>query len=1143
MRNWRIQMTKFFHLKFLRNLKKNNLLEIKKQGKLSSYLIFDYFDYLIFEESSNIQDCAFGKEIPNRQNEFCEAYQGLGLFCEESAKAGANKMEPVRDDNPITCGNKELPFLSIFQLTINPFYYKQKNEDNVNDWIERLETVIQNTFSTDNDQVVFQIYQTVNAADFCIIIVSKKLNYIEQLSSNLNEITFSLGDKKYIAFTIYENIGLHKCFDEKLVKEAFSKQHALIARIRTKDSYRNGLEGKYLEKWQNNYRCSILSGRYHISARIETAEEILMTLNDIAAYKFGEPVNNSEGEVNIVRRLLMEGKAEYLNERILYGINIAKTSLSKEPGQEIQIPEYDINDSLILDNFEVLHGLIQDIKGARELQTYIEKLENIYYMQKELSGNPDTHISCRVFTEYFEAFLNGLVRTCQLILGMDLENCKDDFIEHISSQVKVALRYMTQFADIISSVNTTTFQAPKYELIQDMNASPKFVIAYAEFLREKVDGYRKQMTEEDDVEIFPYYIPLIIPKMTEVAENFYMTILYAQGFTDDWEKEREVWKAYIDSGMKTPLFVVTQKYKMISNVSDVLTLAFHELGHYCNNITRQKRNQDLLIMISKCLSGIIVKEFRETREADHFLNRTEEASGIIKHFQVLTECLEKEFYDFIEKDTEKLIDVPAELFLSYIINRIEALLSPKPSYYGKDTLYENTLKHVIDKTIYHFPNAEWDSESMDGAISFQEKGKRICLFAFQQCQEELNSIKERIDSAEELFASHQMKSYNFQIYIRKYIKLIADAIDEYIEKDEPNKYRDPLNEYGKKIEETWITIKTTAINRGYTDEAWEILKGLHELYKQTFEIQKLLREYDLLMKVFEDPRINTPPECDLYSAKKELIEKVYEHLYHYFTEHNLALNSTSSLTLWERQMLERLQLTGNIEKEHFCRMMDATFFRAKGIGNSLAALSMIYSEGFADLSMCKELDLTLKEYLIVIAEFVKFETRAEDNYRLFAIIIVVIVRMFDNDKTLDDWEKAYTSYPGRFFLEKFLENKQSYMQEIGYENYEECKRHSDNTFVQRFQKLVDYIEINITDIGRNTTVRPMLQQLIECSRNEKKETNDNEIGFVKMHLNYHFAKSFDITEEYTEMEILKNEIQFVMKYYYKNRKRYMEGET
>lgn len=153
------------------------------------------------------------------------------------------------------------------------------------------------------------------------------MNYIEQLSSNLKEITFSLGDKKYIAFTIYENIGLHKDFDEKLVEEAFSEQHALIARIRTKDSYRNGLEGKYLGKWQNNCRCSILSGRYHISARIEAADEILMTLNDIAAYKFGEPVNNFEGEVNIVRRLLMEGKAEYLNERILYGINMAKTKM------------------------------------------------------------------------------------------------------------------------------------------------------------------------------------------------------------------------------------------------------------------------------------------------------------------------------------------------------------------------------------------------------------------------------------------------------------------------------------------------------------------------------------------------------------------------------------------------------------------------------------------------------------------------------------------------------------------------------------------------------------------------------------------------------------------------------------------------
>lgn len=1139
-------MKNFYHVKFMRNLKNNNFQKLMDKGVLTNYLIFDYFDYLIFEKSDDIQACAFGERIEGGKSTSCEAYQGLGLFCEEIDSSENKRSKFVKCENPIELGNENIPFLSIFQLTINPYFYKHDKMNGTDDLIENIQTLMNNIFSESTDQVYFQIYQTVNTIDFCVIVVSEKLSYIETLSSELKKLTFCLDNKKYIAFTVYENIGLYKNINDETIKEAFLEHHALIIRIRTKDNYWNSIPKEYIEKWKEKYMCSVLSGRYHLSVRIEETNEILMTLKDIMAYKFGEVVDNDKDEVNIVRRLLAEKKVDYLNERILKDINVENTSLTGETEQDIEIPEYTSDDFPILSKLEELHKLVEKKNDTGDLQTYIEKLENIYYMQYELLGNPDTHISCKMFAEYFEAFLSGLEMTLKLVGEKDLEELNDDFIGHITDSLKVGLRYMTQFADIMCSVNTTTFQAPKYEIIQDMNASPKFVIAYTEFLREKVNDYRKTYVEtvEEERDIFPYYIPLVIPQMTEVSQNFYMGILYAQGFTDDWEKESESWRSYIESQMKTPLFVICQKYKMFANVSDVLTLSFHELGHYYNYITREKRNTDLLKMIAKGISGKIVEEFRDARETEHFLNRSETiSSGRIKNFQVLNISIENALFDFLENEVKMLIDAPSELFIFYIKYRIKWLFAPKPAYYDAEQLRENALNFVIDKIKYNFGNEQLDFERLNEA-SFQEKGEYICSYAFEQCKQELEVILGKIQDLEKKAGdSYKICFYNFKDIIKKYLDLVIKALVDYMKDKNSDKYANELGEMDRKIRHDQKEIKRSEVNHVYTSVEREFFRNLNILFDQIFQVQIMMREYDLLRRCFFDnPQICMFSDANLHKKREELLKRIFQDMVSYAQDSMSSSYPGFLPTLWEMQMLERLQLLGNIELKRFRQMMEDTFFRLRGVDEVIDILSKIYSESFADLSMCKELNLSLKEYLIVIAKFVDFECKPGNNYRLFSIIIIVLIKMIEDEEDLKSWDDYYINNTGKSLKKKFIGIKHSFFGEKAVAKYGEFN--SSNIFAEKFTLLLEYIEDNIKNVARNITLYPLMNRMIECyiKKEKKKIPENDEIGFVKKSLHYYWDESFNATTV-SKKDILTDEIEFVVKYYYKNRNRYMKGET
>lgn len=1158
-------MKRFWHLEFVRNLKdKAGILE--NRTACSDYLLFDYFDYLFVREACNLQECAFGL----KQSLSCEAYQGLGIFCEwEEEEEGRKQKTGLLKADPFAHADSSLPFLSIFQLTLNPYCYKSEEAVNPVSWIKRLEVIIKDSFQQKQDEAVFRIYQTVNAIDFCVIVISKNLGFVERLSDCLKRYTFSLDDKSYLAFTVYENIGIHKEFQEKLAEASFSEQHALVARVKVKDTYWNGLKGSYTKKWEQSCRCSVLNGRYHFSARIEGKKEIVQTLKEIIAYKFREPVQKSEEEVNIIRRMLMEGQVEYLNERILFNGEAEKSAAAGGDEPQISEPEYGLGKSAcsgskedVLKSIDELEKKTSVLEKKQELQVYVEKLNNVYCMQRGLSENSDTYINCKMFEEYFEAFLGGTLMTLELAVSNSA--LMEDFI----MQLKLGVRYLIQFTHIISSVNNTTFQAPKYELIQDMNANPKFSVAYTEFLRQQVTEYRKNR-EDEEKEIFPHYIPLIIPKMSETSENFFMAIIYAQGFTDDWEKEREAWKAYVADGKETPLFVVCQKYKTFANISEVLTLSFHELGHYCNYLTRRERNEDLLKMTAGALAGMAIEEFRGARETEHFLNRSETIRiSRIKQLNVLNAFLKTAIYEVLKKrvEEEQLQDAPEALFTAFLSQTAEALFAPVPAFYSRKTLQSKTIDFVLEKTGYHVDAKEL-AELRGKESDFEEQGKHICECVFKQCKKEMEEVETALVGAEQdfyrFYPGEDVKG--FYKAVREYVSASKQMAEYYLKEtcgdgtyeQEMKNASDAIGKSLEKMDGLRKKIRETNQASAFTTEEEAFSKRVQSLCDRTARVLRLLWEYDFLKTSFfknklffntdanEDTKadVAAAPAFEPYQEKDALIRRVCQRLQCYFRENRAELEKPQyPATLWERQMLERLQLTENMDSEHFCDMLEQAFFRVRGIDASIQTLSMIYAEGFADLSMCRELGLNLREYLTVIAQFVKFRSGTGPTFRLTSVIIVVLVKLFAEELKDKPWEAFYKENPGKELSRLVEERMRTLLEETNYKEYAANAEHytAEKEFAGNFLALIKAIMDNLTMVAQTSSVYPPLDRMKAWLCRKNGGHSAEKLAFVRESLNQKFAEGFlEEPEEGALSKRISDECDFMTEYYYHNRKRYM----
>ena len=318
--------------------------------------------------------------------------------------------------------------------------------------------------------------------------------------------------------------------------------------------------------------------------------------------------------------------------------------------------------------------------------------------------------------------------TCKAVyesnIRKDWINVKLNFIE--------GLNYLQQFIKIVTSINSSSFQSPKYDIVQQECSIEKFPIAYSEFMSEMCDIYyehRKNLNHNEFI-YYPRYKALMIPSMTSMPSDFTMTVLFAQGISQDWNKEKELWESWIkNNDCVVPIFVTCQNLQTYSDVSGVIIASFHELGHYCNSLERKTRNETILKIAASIASKSIVKAYSYSSTILMPIQMKMLRSN--NQFSEFNEIVYNALLSKLEHCMEADISSPNIVFMEKLSTVIHDILKPIPPYHTETDLQEKYMEYLVNNFMFRY------HESITFPTTYTEENHKAFL---QQAYEKLHTI-------------------------------------------------------------------------------------------------------------------------------------------------------------------------------------------------------------------------------------------------------------------------------------------------------------------------------------------------------------------------------------------------------------------
>lgn len=266
-------------------------------GHELKWMAFDYFDFIdIRENIEKLIDCMdYQNEIP------CEAYQSIGIFRDGNAKKQ----------------NDQSPFMAVLQVTFLKEAYQDDKESNdgqlfYEDEKKKLEDAvgkIVDNFVKEHAQNClfdFGIYYTVNNIDFCILLYMDRLDLAEYIANHIKAIQTPRKKPKY---SVYTTVGISSGFKVESGKHYMDPETVLVARVHLRRKFYSETiiqefcknlgrreKGFELKPITNTHS---LPGKYDLSIRVDTGENILKVLPFIVKYKFGIDSVEKLGEGNV----------------------------------------------------------------------------------------------------------------------------------------------------------------------------------------------------------------------------------------------------------------------------------------------------------------------------------------------------------------------------------------------------------------------------------------------------------------------------------------------------------------------------------------------------------------------------------------------------------------------------------------------------------------------------------------------------------------------------------------------------------------------------------------------------------------------------------------------------------------------------
>lgn len=1054
----------FQHVEFIRNPR----IEGKSDAK---FIAFDYFNYIYSERVYSLNKCMSSKNsIP------CEAHQSIGIF------------RKLKDTNPFGDDQKN-PFIGILQVTLMPQYYRYYSANTsdcnplglISEAKDELEKCFQSVYKkaqAENDfEATLDIYDSVNSMDFCLVIRTNYLEFLSVLSYSIRQIRI----EQYLKYAVYATVGVTRgfTFTDK-IKGLFSSKTALVVRMSLNSKFFLSKKDAFMKE-NIDVDVHTLPGRYDLSFRVDYTSSIFSVMEALINYycPISEDYNIFDTAIDdktckAILWLLSNECIDCLNVRVLFD-----SAKCIPIGEFLPIKETDISFSNHVESvnrkLEEVKRAIVDVAGKEEsFSAMLNKIENIVSIFSALDTRYDTKISTIMLGEYLISFLSVLA------MYLKLANQGAVAIEDITIHLVQSINYIQQYMKVVTSVNSNSYESPKYETENGEGNIVKFAIAYSWFIDNAFDEYYNKRKCHNDSEFpyFPRYRALIIPFMLNNVNDFMMTTLFSQGLSDDWRIEREEWKAYIgndDDSIKndTPMYIICPNMEKYKDVSSVIISSLHEMGHYCNGMTRKQRNVDLVYIYCEEIAKTIVKKWISLKSKGIDISQYVLRSSRVT--QILYESIYDEISKYIkmhflmdEEDANEIVATsPCNVFQQEFERFINGITINLSGNYSSSFLEDWLVSDLID---------EFEFITGEKILKTKNIFETIC----QLLDKSMDKMKELLTQETSVIEGSER---------------IISCIEKETEIDISGNLWEKWKAYGTKIKEVRENVSNIF---NYCSD-----KLLCSELKILINVQYSAMDTWEKMLLWSDQKAD-----ELYNFQKlktELVENIYKS---YFAK--VSSNYPNTERRLFLQLYRDMYISPDSKADEFKNILSSVLTGLNFESNALELAGNCYFESVADFVMCENLGITASEYIADMAEIYTHNDASNTAARL----IIVISYLMCKDKP-------------DFFSIKDDRDKYNYAVNNFRDQYTYVLKELEESGKDNINKILDILSTNYENVLGSKLFKVAFKRILECA---------NKVQFLSHKENYKFVKERIKQKIIDEQQACSaEEIQFILYNYYKNR--------
>lgn len=548
-------------------------------------------------------------------NERAVARRTMGMYVEDDGVKGDQIFQtaPATEDT-----TKEEPFLGMIQVYITDYLWKKDKDIDVqyvdeylNEYQHEIEKCV-NKYLEEKD--LFQIFKTITAEDFCVVIRTSKIRKIYDVVIGLMDI--KNGQNKRVFFT-YTNIGIECVKRETASGPCFSRLPECVRSQNSDISFllrfrieKEALEG--IRKGCANSESLVIEtvngmiGRYDLVAKFSVDEFVeiypFLCMN-VAGYDIGTAVDMKfkSGLVELIVAQMGREIIQTVNTRVIMDIYADEgceyeqsvSLLDKADKEKTSKRSKWVMD--LYEKFIKRYGtnFLMEKYRYNELTDMLDSLLNSY---ENLAYEIDTHINWFICSQYLEELFQNMYSYMEKVQQVEkvpeaVEKFLDDFQDSISA--------LDAYLRLLQGINQNTIQAPRYDISAPIDGQ-KFLIAYSEFIDKIHDAYRNNNWDEKNSQIYhekrriekTIIYPDVAIKNLELKEVF------------DYDTETQ------ESDSQNPAILICKipMFEYFERPYDLIPLVSHEICHHMLITNREARNDYLIKTIFNKVVSAVIKE-------------------------------------------------------------------------------------------------------------------------------------------------------------------------------------------------------------------------------------------------------------------------------------------------------------------------------------------------------------------------------------------------------------------------------------------------------------------------------------------------------------------------------------------------------